>query len=111
MNSLISNLSKYCIFFILAPTWEKLAQKFEEIEDVVIAKVDSTANEIPGVDVESFPTIKLFPKGSQDVRHFNLVAFTSLDLTRCLRRLISKVVAISNPLSSLSMKRSGQTLK
>ena len=34
--------------------------------DLVIAKVDSTKNEIDGVDIEGFPTIKMFKKESNE---------------------------------------------
>lgn len=46
----------------LAPTWEELGQHFKSNSNVVIAKIDSTANEIdvPGVAVRGFPTIYFF---------------------------------------------------
>ena len=47
----------------LAPIWDKLGEKYSEAEDIIIAKLDSTANELETVSVESFPTIKFFPKG------------------------------------------------
>ena len=53
----------------LAPIWDELGQKYKDREDIVIAKVDSTANEVEQVQVQSFPTIKFFPAGSDDVRH------------------------------------------
>jgi protein disulfide-isomerase A1 len=47
----------------LAPIWDKLGEKFEGADNVVIAKVDATANELPDVHVQSFPTIYFFPAG------------------------------------------------
>ncbi|XP_033895514.3 protein disulfide-isomerase isoform X1 [Acipenser ruthenus] len=47
----------------LAPIWDKLGEQFKEAEDIVIAKMDSTANEIETVKVHSFPTLKFFPAG------------------------------------------------
>eukprot|EP01135_Chromosphaera_perkinsii_P006905 Nk52_evm60s621 gene=Nk52_evmTU60s621 len=51
----------------LAPIWDQLGEKFESTENVVIAKVDATANEIPDVPVQGFPTIKFFPAGSKTI--------------------------------------------
>lgn len=50
----------------LAPTYEKLGQRFAGVDSVVIAKMDATANEIdhPGVNVGGFPTLYFFPSNS-----------------------------------------------
>lgn len=55
----------------LAPIWDELAKKYESNADIVIAKMDSTANELDDVKVQSFPTIKFFPKGSNKVVDYN----------------------------------------
>ncbi|XP_043924133.1 protein disulfide-isomerase [Protopterus annectens] len=49
----------------LAPIWEELGEKFKDREDIVIAKMDSTANEIDAVKIHSFPTLKFFPAGTE----------------------------------------------
>lgn len=51
----------------LAPKYEAAAQKLKANPNIVIAKVDATANEVPGVNIRSFPTLKFWPgnkKGS-----------------------------------------------
>jgi len=55
----------------LAPIWDQLAEKFKDREDVVIAKMDSTANELEEVKIQSFPTLKWFPKGSDEIVDYN----------------------------------------
>ncbi|XP_063714034.1 protein disulfide-isomerase-like [Symsagittifera roscoffensis] len=46
----------------LAPIYDELGAHFQDSTDVVIAKVDSTKNEVSAVDVQGFPTIYLFRK-------------------------------------------------
>lgn len=49
----------------LAPIWEQLGEKYKDNPDIIVAKMDSTANEIESVKVHSFPTLKFFPAGSE----------------------------------------------
>ncbi|XP_064594885.1 protein disulfide-isomerase-like [Liolophura sinensis] len=54
----------------LAPIWDELAEKVEG-GDTVIAKMDSTANELEDIKIQSFPTLKYFPKDSDEVIDYN----------------------------------------
>lgn len=53
----------------LAPKYEELGKLYFDNKDyaskVVIAKVDATANDVP-IEIQGFPTIKLFPAGAKD---------------------------------------------
>lgn len=55
----------------LAPIYDSLAEKLAENTDVVIAKMDSTLNELEDIKITSFPTIKCFPKESTGVVDYN----------------------------------------
>ncbi|XP_062957254.1 protein disulfide-isomerase A2 [Cynocephalus volans] len=47
----------------MAPAWEALAEKYRDHEDVVIAELDATANELEAFPINSYPTLKYFPAG------------------------------------------------
>lgn len=60
----------------MAPAYEKVASIFANDKDIVIAKVDTTHAESQYIhkdfDVQGFPTIKFFPKGSDAVIDYQL---------------------------------------
>lgn len=49
----------------LEPIYKELAEKLVDFEDIVIAKFDATANEHPSLQVQGFPTLKLYKPGSE----------------------------------------------
>ncbi|XP_071964006.1 protein disulfide-isomerase 2-like [Antedon mediterranea] len=55
----------------LAPIYDELAEKFESSDDIVIAKMDSTTNELEDVQIRSFPTLKYFLKETNEVVDYN----------------------------------------
>ncbi|GLV39455.1 Protein disulfide isomerase [Carabus blaptoides fortunei] len=51
----------------LVPIYDQLGAKFENDDDIVIAKMDATVNELEHTKITSFPTIKLYKKGDNKV--------------------------------------------
>jgi len=45
----------------------ELGEAFRDREDIVIAKIDSTANELEDIEIQGFPTIKLFKKDTNEI--------------------------------------------
>jgi protein disulfide-isomerase A1 len=55
----------------LAPIFDQLGEKYKDSETVVIAKIDSTANELEHTKITSFPTLKYYKKGDNAVVDYN----------------------------------------
>lgn len=49
----------------LAPIWDELAEGVKDVSDLVIAKFDATANEVAGLEIRGYPTLKFYPKDNK----------------------------------------------
>jgi|JI9StandDraft_2_1071091.scaffolds.fasta_scaffold96281_1 protein disulfide-isomerase A1 len=50
----------------IAPIYDEVAQKLSHNKNLIIAKMDSTANETDKVSIQGFPTIKFWPAGNKE---------------------------------------------
>lgn len=55
----------------LAPIYDQVGEYFKDKPNVVIAKIDATANELEHTKVPNFPTLKLYKKGTNEVVDYN----------------------------------------
>jgi len=79
----------------LTPIYEELATKMKDTNpNILIAKVDATANDVEGQDIQGFPTIRLFLKNDKE----NAVEFDGeRDLSGLVDFLQQKVTDFNRP--------------
>ena len=51
----------------LAPIWDELGEHFADTQDLTIAKIDATNNELPSVEVHGYPNLKFITKDTNEV--------------------------------------------
>lgn len=57
----------WCIHCVqLAPIFDELADKYKKRPDLVIARVEAGFNSVGHIEVEEFPTIRLYKKGNNE---------------------------------------------
>lgn len=56
----------------LAPVYDETAKALQSNNKILLVKIDSTENEIPGINIQSFPTLKFYKAG----RKSNPIEFT-----------------------------------
>lgn len=49
----------------LEPIYNELGEKYADNKNLVIAKMDGTANEVDGLSVRGFPTLRFYPAGAK----------------------------------------------
>ena len=57
----------------LTPVWNQLADLYTDYDDVIVAQIDVTTNDVSGVEINAFPTIKLYGKDGHTVEGLLLV--------------------------------------
>lgn len=65
----------------LSPIYDQLAEKFADNDNVLVAKMDATANELEHTKINSFPTIKLYKRETNEV---SVVSYSVSKLTQPL---------------------------
>ena len=79
----------------LLPEYEKAANKLKEKNpNVILAKMDATENEVEGVEVTGFPTIKFYPGNKKDKRPMDYNGERTMDgiikylQTNCANKIV-----------------------
>jgi len=86
----------------LAPIYDQLAEKYKENAEIVIAKMDSTVNELEDIKIQSFPTIKYFPAGSKEGEDYS-GGRTAADMTDFINRKAGTSVRVKTAPSAVAV--------
>uniref|UniRef100_UPI00398E7E19 protein disulfide-isomerase-like n=1 Tax=Pristiophorus japonicus TaxID=55135 RepID=UPI00398E7E19 len=95
-DEVVFNITKSVFVLFCAPwsqrckkinsIWDQLGKKYENSENIVIAKIDITANEVDSVIVEKYPSLKFFPAGSDT----KIVHYTSAQTLEAFCEFLDK---------------------
>ena len=55
----------------LAPIYDQLGEKYKDHETIVVAKIDAASNELEHTRINSYPTIKLYKKETNEAIEYN----------------------------------------
>ncbi|XP_078096006.1 protein disulfide-isomerase-like [Mustelus asterias] len=66
--------------------WDQLGMKYKDSENIVIAKIDITMNEVESVIVEKYPSLTYFPAGSKR----KIVHYTKAKTLEALSEFLDK---------------------
>uniref|UniRef100_A0A7S1KQ37 Protein disulfide-isomerase n=1 Tax=Percolomonas cosmopolitus TaxID=63605 RepID=A0A7S1KQ37_9EUKA len=89
----------------LVPIYEKLATYFGTVDELVVAKVDATENDVPDVNIEGFPTILFFPSNDKK----NPIPYEGERTVAGFKRFLSKnAVASKDKIISLLKERKAE---
>ena len=97
----------------LVPEYNKLAEILQNRDDVVVATMDATLNELEHTIVRSFPTIRLYRKGRshpfKDYKEYNgerKLAKIKLFCTPCI--CLRRRVCLNKSVSFVSLRNNGR---
>lgn len=55
----------------LAPKYDELGEHIKGLDDLIVGKMDATANEVEGLEIKGYPTLKWYPKGDKSGQDYS----------------------------------------